>query len=579
MFRSIRSKVLLATISITLITALSITIVFYIKSSDMIEKNYGENLYARVRQMGDAFDNSLKEIYYLTVQASCDEEVIQNVKSYKGTNDEGELENIAVLLREYMKRYQDIGSVYLVLPKEQVIVTSQDYPIYEKKVRASAIDKIKAASEVSITPKLFKDPLRDSSYMLSFVSPVEDENGDVIGYIMNNMEERMLYYQYLDTLDEGEASNAVILDEDAVIISAKEQGQIGRASMAEEFEDSDMDGVQNEKDSSKLGVIYQTPFTGFQFFMEVEKKAILEDLRAIRSFLLLLLLLFCGVSAVAAFFITGAMHRPLMNLTETMEQISQGELERRVEILTNDEIGILSKDFNNMLEHIQALIEQLVKEEMLKKDAELEALQYQITPHFMYNTLNSIKYAALLKGEKEIGGLVDDFIELLQASINKKGAFVTVAEELHFLENYVNLQRIRYEGNFTVEYEVEPEADGCFLPRLMLQPLVENAILHGLDMKKSDSKIRVAAWICGEVLHLTVKDNGRGMTSEQMEELLAPKKAKKTRGLSGIGVENVKERLRLYYGEDGQIEYESSGGGTTAHIYLPAYKEQGKYAL
>lgn len=579
MIRSIRSKVLLATISITLITALSITIVFYIKSSDMIEKNYGENLYARVRHMGDAFDNSMKEIYYLTVQASCDEEVLNRTRSYQNTKDESELEEIAVLLRDYQKRYQEIGSVYLVFPKEQVIVTSQDYPVYEKKINSGEIRKIEEASEISITPKALCDPLRKSSYILSFVSPVVDDEGNTLAYIMNNMDERMVYYQYLDSLDAGDASNAVIMDESSRIVSAKDQEEVRHKVTNKVWDSGHKDGVQNEKNSSRLGVIYKAPFTGFHFFMEVEKKEILGDLRAIQYFLVLILLIFCGVSAVLAYFITGAMHRPLRNLTDTMAQVSIGELEQRVEITTKDEIGILSQEFNNMLEHIQGLIRQLVKEEMLKKDAELEALQYQITPHFMYNTLNSIKYAALLKGEKEIGGLVEDFVELLQASINKKGMFVTVAEELHFLESYVSLQRVRYEGKFTVEYEVEPQAAGCFLPRLMLQPLLENAILHGLDMKNDNSSITVSAWIEQEVLYVSVKDNGRGMSGEQIESILEPKKEKKTSGLSGIGVVNVKERLHLYYGDDGGISYESGSGGTTACIYLPAYKEQGKYAL
>lgn len=579
MIRSIRSKVLLATISITLITVLSITIVFYIKSSDMIEKNYGENLYARVRQMGDAFDNSLKEIYYLTVQASCDDEVIEKVQSYQWTKDESELEQIALLLQDYLKRYQEIGSVYLVFPGEQVIVTSQDYPVYEKNIDKETISQIEEASRVSIAPKAMCDPLRDSSYILSFVSPVADENGNVIAYIMNNMEERMLYYQYLDSLDEGETSDAVILDTDSEIISAKNQDEVGIKFQNETWDGKKDEGILNEINQSMLAVVYRTPFTGYHFFMEVEKKEILGDLREIRYFLAMFLLLFCGVSAVIAYFITGVMHKPLKNLTDTMEQISQGELEQRVEITTNDEIGILSRDFNNMLEHIEELIGQLVKEEMLKKDAELEALQYQITPHFMYNTLNSIKYAAILKGEKEIGGLVEDFVELLQASINKKGTFVTVAEELHFLENYVSLQRVRYEGKFTVEYQVEPDASGCFLPRLMLQPLVENAILHGLDMKNDNSQITVTARTEDDTLYVSVKDNGRGMTKEQIESLLEPKKEKKTSGLSGIGVVNVKERLHLYYGEAGGISYESGSGGTTASLYLPAYKEQGKYAL
>ena len=152
----------------------------------------------------------------------------------------------------------------------------------------------------------------------------------------------------------------------------------------------------------------------------------------------------------------------------------------------------------------------------------------------MYNTLNSIKFAAFLKGEKELAGLIGDFVELLQASINKKGSFLSVADEIHILKNYIHLQDFRYQGSFRVKYEISEEAYRCYIPRLILQPLVENALLHGIDIKRQTGKI----WISGNVsegkLILIVKDNGRGMTKEQIRDLFNSH-AKKTNGLPQWG--------------------------------------------
>ena len=226
-----------------------------------------------------------------------------------------------------------------------------------------------------------------------------------------------------------------------------------------------------------------------------------------------------------------------------------------------------------MLDDIQDLIGRVIEEERQKKDAELEALQYQITPHFMYNTLNSIKYAALIKGEKELGGLIGDFVELLQASINKKGTLITVADELHILKNYIHLQEFRYQGSFAVFYDVQQETFGCYIPRLILQPLVENALLHGIDMKGKEGQLIIRGRVEGERLILSIIDNGRGMTQEQIDTLLHSK-AKKTNGLSAIGVPNVRERLELYYEDKGGLIYESSEQGTTASIFLPVQREQ-----
>ena len=569
MFRSMRSKMILVMLAVTGCAVVLITVMFYQRSAGMIEEDYVENLYGRVRQMGDALDESLKEIYFLTVQASCDEEILSEAEDYLSGGKEECLTNLAGILRSYSDRNSEAASVCLVIPRKQMIVTSLVYPVYQKGISEDKIEEIRKTGMTSLTPALIGDPLQKQDHILVFVSPVEADNGEVCAYVMSCLKERTLYYNYLDKLEDGRSSRAVLLDEDGRIVSAKTLEDAGRPYDA---------GQEAAAEQDMICVQYRTDFLGYSFQMETEKKEVLADLREMRFYLAAILLAVLGSAAVLMVLITKAMYQPLRRLTETMSLVSGGELERRVEVTTKDEIGILSAEFNDMLGHIESLIGQLVQEEMLKKDAELEALQYQITPHFMYNTLNSVKYAALLKGEAEIGGLLEDFIELLQASINKKGKFVTVAEEIHFVKNYMNLQRMRYEEEIETDYQIQQEALPCFLPRLMLQPLVENAILHGLDLRAGRNRIVIGGNVDKGQLQLWVQDNGRGMTKEQMEELLQQKQ-KKARGLSGIGVANVKERLRLYYGSAGRVVCESSEAGTKICLCLPAYREQDRYAL
>lgn len=569
MFRSMRSKMILVMLAVTGCAVVLITVMFYQRSAGMIEEDYVENLYGRVRQMGDALDESLKEIYFLTVQASCDEEILSEAEEYLSGGKEECLTNLAGMLRSYSDRNSEAASVCLVIPRKQMIVTSLEYPVYQKGISEDKIEEIRKTGMTSLTPALIGDPLQKQDHILVFVSPVEADNGEVCAYVMSCLKERTLYYNYLDKLEDGRSSRAVLLDEDGRIVSAKTLEDAGRPYDA---------GQEAAAEQDMICVRYRTDFLGYSFQMETEKKEVLADLGEMRFYLAAILLAVLGSAAVLMVLITKAMYQPLRRLTETMSLVSGGELERRVEVTTKDEIGILSAEFNDMLGHIESLIGQLVQEEMLKKDAELEALQYQITPHFMYNTLNSVKYAALLKGEAEIGGLLEDFIELLQASINKKGKFVTVAEEIHFVKNYMNLQRMRYEEEIEADYQIQQDALPCFLPRLMLQPLVENAILHGLDLRAGRNRIVIGGNVDKGQLQLWVQDNGRGMTKEQMEELLQQKQ-KKARGLSGIGVANVKERLQLYYGSAGRVVCESSEAGTKICLCLPAYREQDRYAL
>lgn len=573
MFHSMRSRMILVMLVVTACTGILITVMFYQRSAGMIEEDYVENLYGRLRQTGNALDESLKEIYFLTVQASCDEEILDKTQDYISGGKEEALIELAGLLRDYSGRNREVSSVCLVIPEKQMIVTSLEYPVYQRGISDKKIEEIRKAGETSLTPALIHDPLRETDHLLVTVSPVEKEDGEICAYVMSCLKERTLYYNYLDDLEDGETSKAILLDGQGRVVSAKAPEDVGQRYAAAQ-EGRRQEGNRRET----ICVQYRAEFSGYSFRMEREKDEVLADLREIRIYLAVILLAVLGCGIVLMVFITKAMYQPLGRLTETMGLVSGGELECRVEVTTKDEIGILSGEFNDMLDHIESLIGRLIQEEMLKKDAELEALQYQITPHFMYNTLNSVKYAALLKGDTEIGGLLEDFIELLQASINKKGKFVTVAEEIHFVKNYMNLQRMRYEEEIVVDYQIQQEALACFLPRLMLQPLVENAILHGLDLRAKKNRIVIGGNVEDGRLYLWVQDYGRGMTEEQIEQLLQEKR-KKEKGLSGIGVANVKERLHLYYGGEGSVTCESSEAGTKICMYLPAYKEQDRYAL
>lgn len=570
MLRSIRSKLLLAILTVTMITACAITIVFYFKSAAMIEENYADNLYGRVKQTVKSMDDSLQEIYYINVKASSDAGLIEQVETYIQSGSSGALDRIAEILRKYRMEYRDLSSLYFVLPGERIAVTSEDYPVCRRDIPGETIRRIEEAQKEDAVPLMFDDMVHDSGKQLSCIQAVTDSRGAVLGYMLANTEERTLFYEYLEPVFDGKVSQALILDRNGEIVTSRDYERVGQ------FFDGDgadlgINGIDGS-DAREIRIIHQGAFSKCSLYMDIQKSEVLRDLQQIKVFLGAIFLLFLMVGAVLATSITRAMYRPIKNMTDTVEQVGQGDLSLRVDVATEDEIGTLCREFNRMLDNLEALIVRVIEEERLKKDAELEALQYQITPHFMYNTLNSIKYAALIKGEKELGRLIGDFVELLQASINKKGTFISVADELHILENYIHLQEFRYEGSFEVEYDIGKDAYGCYIPRLILQPLVENAILHGIDVKGGQGRLVIRGRVEDSRLTLSVIDNGRGMTQEQISVLLNSK-AKKTNGLSAIGVPNIKERLALYYEDKGGITYESDENGTTATIYLPVSRD------
>ena len=359
-----------------------------------------------------------------------------------------------------------------------------------------------------------------------------------MGYVCTNIEEENLSYDYLEDPANQE------LDQMELIGNGKIIAARGLSQMGKDFPEKIYGKWTNHSEITGAGkeTIYiycEGSFSRCGIFASVKRSVILSNLMQVRKYVFGVAAILSLVAVIAAVYISRIVYRPVRKLMVAMQEVSAGE----------------------------------IAEEKKKKDAELEALQYQITPHFMYNTLNSIKCYALIHGQKEIATVIEDFVELLQTCIRKKGAFLTVAEEVQILENYIHLQEFRNGEAYQTEYKIEREAEQCKIPRLLLQPLVENAIIHGLDIKKQKKRLLIEAYTSGSRLYLEVKDNGRGMSEEQIEELLK-KKEKKTKGLTAVGIQNIQDRLKLYYGKQAKLSLESDEKGTIARIYLPVNRNE-----
>ena len=572
-FSSIRGKILLSILMITLLTLLSVTMIFYRQSARTIEEHYISSLRQRAEQLISDLDEDIRRAYHINVYASCDGEVKENIRSYLETQEDGYLEELARLLREYKNQSGVISSLYLLIPEVNTVVTSEDYPVFRKEIPKDQIEAVIRTSEETASPALTEDLIYAGETLFSCIETVQEENGSTLGYMLSNTDESKLYYNYIAGWSDEAVSESVLLDSRQRVIAGFGTVHMGDTyGKAEAYQKWFGQKETSGSDGDHIYIYCPAAFTEAGLFTAADKTAVLSDLRWIRRFFLGILSVFLVLAVVLALYLSYLIYRPLKNLTLAIREVSGGNLRKRAQVKSKDEIGELAAEFNKMLDEIENLIERLIEEENKKKDMELEALQYQITPHFMYNTLNSIKFAALLKGDTEIGQVIGDFVELLQAAVSKKGAFLTVTEEIHILKNYVRLQEFRYGGSFEVAYDVEEEAGECLVPRLILQPLAENALLHGMNMKEKAGKLKIGASVNGEQLILKVIDNGRGMSREQIQSVLASE-AKKERGFTAVGIPNIRDRLKLYYGDNGGIKYESSENGTTAVIYLPVKRD------
>lgn len=248
---------------------------------------------------------------------------------------------------------------------------------------------------------------------------------------------------------------------------------------------------------------------------------------------------------------------PVQEVCKGMERLDRNDLEVRLEPRGQLELQNLMTSFNEMVLSIRNMLR--VTEETLEKkhEAEIQALQSQINPHFIVNTLNSIRFMAQVAKFDGIRKMAEALVSIVSCSFRSNVSFYTVREELEMLETYVYLMRIRYSNGFEVRYDVEPACLDYLLPRLTLQPILENAITHGFDeLTEELGQIKVSVYRREGFLCLSVWDNGRGMTPEEINRVLGQRRRKKDDNTS-IGLENVQARIKLNFGESARLEIES----------------------
>ena len=280
-----------------------------------------------------------------------------------------------------------------------------------------------------------------------------------------------------------------------------------------------------------------------------------------------IVLLVLEISLGFVWYVTSRIAYPAKELMESMKTLAKDNEYPRVKIVSNDEIGMIGLEYNKMAENIETLIEKVYKMELTQKQAELEFLQMQINPHFLYNALDTISWMALAKGNMDVSEMTIALAELLRATI-KKESFITLREEMNTVKDYLLIQQERFGDKISAEYFVEEDAYSCMVPNFILQPVIENAIIHGLEPKIEKGKVSINISIQDEFLTFLVEDNGVGMDETEILDLY--KKCRENNTKQSIGLKNVYRRLLLCYGEASMLKIESKKEqGTRISFLIP----------
>ena len=275
------------------------------------------------------------------------------------------------------------------------------------------------------------------------------------------------------------------------------------------------------------------------------------------------------------FFYSKMMNKPIRTLKDAMEQIQDGNLDTRVTIKSNDEVGFLAKGLNQMTENLQNHIQQVYIAEIRQRDAEIEALKTQIQPHYLYNTLDVIRMTAITNDDNVTAEMIDSLSGQLKYLIGNARDMVTLQAEIDSIRNYFKIIRIRYENRFELEINIEENLLGLEVPQLIIQPVVENAVKYGLKPKSGTGVIAVNAREEDGCLEITVMDNGVGMEPERLktvqERLESPETVKHPKSKrASLGLKNVYDRIKLMFGDTYGLEISSFENiGTMVKYRLP----------
>jgi two-component system sensor histidine kinase YesM len=415
--------------------------------------------------------------------------------------------------------------------------------------------------------------------VMSFYRRIKDINAlsDELGILRIDVDERRIGEIYGD-VRLGRTGYIYISNKDGRIVSHPDKSLISSRASGEAYLSGAFaggEGFRREKVSGQDTLItyYTSPRYDFVYIGLTPFGELLAELTAVRNALLLAILVASIPASLLFFAVASSVTKPVVALTALMKRVEGGELDVAADVRRRDELGELGRGFNSMIAEIGHLIGEVYANKLRSKEAQLRALQAQINPHFLYNTLDVIYWTSRLEGAPKTGELVASLASLFKLGLNGGNEMTTVGKEVEHLEAYLAIQRVRYEEEPRISVAVDPGLYGFGTIKLILQPIVENALVHGIADMGAEGEVVVSGHTDGEDIVFEVRDNGAGMDEARMAAILGDEGD----GMRGYGVKNVRDRIALRYGEGYGLWLSSvRGGGTRVVLRIPRREYQGE---
>ena len=578
--RSIRNSIFIYFTITSLIAVLLIVISIYSRLSSQLSDTVKRENISLVNRVGSSMEVYLRNImklsdtiyYGIIKNVNLSEESINEEMTLLYNNNKDQVLNIALISKE--------GEPISVVPAARF---RKNFDVGEEEWFVNALNK---TENIHFTrphvQKLFEKGNNGYKWVISMSRAVEITNGGSTEQAVLLID--MAYQGFDSVLDEvslGNGGYIYLMDSTGEIIWHPKFELIasGRVKENNLIAATYSDGSIEEEfnNTARTVVIKTVGYTGWKLVGVIKGTGISLNTIKTRLFIVFVIFLIVFIVVFINSYISFRVTDPIRELEKSVKKLEEGNLDADIYMGGSYEIQHLGKSVQDMKYRIKGLMQDIVTEHEEKRKSEFDSLQAQINPHFLYNTLDIIVWQIENEKQSEAVHTVTALARFFRISLGKGKNIVTVKAEIDHVKNYLMIQHMRFKNKFDYEFDIAEDVLELSSLKLMLQPLVENAIYHGMEFMDGDGLIKIRAWREADELYLSVTDNGLGMTEDKVAMVLAGKSNSGNGRGSGIGVKNVNERIKLYFGEDYGLKIDSEPDvGTTIVIHLPAkrYEEE-----
>ncbi|MCF0132751.1 MAG: sensor histidine kinase [Blautia sp.] len=574
-FNSIQSVIFFALSTIVLLTVLISTTVSVRSTDKAIIDNSTEYTQKIIRQMNDSIDSYIN---YMNTWATV---ISQNTDAQRYLESSGEVDEecrqrLQDMFEAFLKSREDIRNVGIVGTNGCSYINSSEQS-QNSWLQLESQDWYRNAlsTEGTVLTSSHVQHIVEGErpWVITVSQRISGDDNKALGVVFIDLNYRVIK-ELCAQNNIGEKGYIYILDQTGGIVYHPQQNQLYN-----ELQTENTELVQNSADESvtvgigknkKEYMISHSNTTDWSVVGCLNLSELLRNSRDAQKSYVLTAVLLVAAALILSGYISRQITLPIQKLRDSMVRVQQGDFSGSdLEVPAKNEIGSLTNSFNVMKHRISDLMEQNVREQKEKRKIELHALQSQINPHFLYNTLDSIIWMAEGKKNEEVVIMTASLARLLRQSIGNENEVVPIQQEIEYVRSYLTIQKMRYKDKLEFQIDVSPEILSRNIIKLVLQPIVENAIYHGIKYKESRGLLEIRGYREKECIIIEISDDGIGIREEVLKNIY--ERHKVNYRSNGVGVYNVQKRLQLYYGNEYGITYRSEPQmGTTAIIRIPA---------